>query len=602
MAHDVFISYASEDKITADAVCARLESHRIRCWIAPRDVLPSMDYCQALVEAIKQSRLVVLVFSARSNDSAHVKREVERAVAKGIPILPFRIEDVTPSSSLEFFIADAHWLDALTPPLERHLERLAETVELLLSRAGTLPVVSQKPEGEGGAPETEREPKWQTGLEWSILWAEIALRDYEWVFSDHRTTQTLQRLVTDAREAIRRKDETNGRRLEAEIDKTLEDEFKGLMILLYAEMRCMNMYLGSGKRSQIRLLIEEICDAIRAREDVSKTSDKVEQLAELLKETRDIGPPTEPRERPTFLRPGGGVEPGREPEAGERRMLSRPPGRFEREAAPRLDSLHFTVTAPRVVQPKDRFVINVWAHLGRQRDSVMRQAREAAGGEILAQPKGPFEVARGTLLSVQVKIEGIMVEELEDTVLWSGEVANATFAATVPDRTRKGRRLGAATIRAGGLRIAQIPFVITVGRVSDPATVSEEGEPLRKAFASYASADLDEVLDRVQGMQKVAPQLEVFLDVLSLRSGEDWAKRLWKAIPEHDVFYLFWSISASQSGWVEKEWRCALKTRGLDFIDPVPLVSPELVPPPRELAKKHFNDWTLALKRGERQA
>jgi hypothetical protein len=146
MAHDVFISYASEDKITADAVCARLESHRIRCWIAPRDVLPSMDYGQALVEAIKQSRLVVLVFSARSNDSAHVKREVERAVAKGIPILPFRIEDVTPSSSLEFFIAGSHWLDALTPPLERHLERLAETVELVLSRAGTPPVVSQEPE------------------------------------------------------------------------------------------------------------------------------------------------------------------------------------------------------------------------------------------------------------------------------------------------------------------------------------------------------------------------------------------------------------------------------------------------------------------------
>ena len=146
MAHDVFISYASEDKIKADAVCARLESHRIRCWIAPRDVLPSMDYGQALVEAIRQSRLVVLIFSARSNDSAHVKREVERAVAKGIPILPFRIEDVTPSSSLEFFIAGAHWLDALTPPLERHLERLAETVELLLSRAATPPVVSQEPE------------------------------------------------------------------------------------------------------------------------------------------------------------------------------------------------------------------------------------------------------------------------------------------------------------------------------------------------------------------------------------------------------------------------------------------------------------------------
>jgi len=134
MAHDVFISYAIEDKPTADAACATLEARRIRCWIAPRDVLPGMDYAQALVEAINQSRVMVLIFSARSNHSPHVRREVERAVSAGIPILPFRIEDVSPSPSLEYFIATAHWLDALTPPLERHLKHLAETVKLLLAR------------------------------------------------------------------------------------------------------------------------------------------------------------------------------------------------------------------------------------------------------------------------------------------------------------------------------------------------------------------------------------------------------------------------------------------------------------------------------------
>jgi outer membrane protein assembly factor BamB len=136
VAHDVFISYAVEDKPTADAACATLEARRIRCWIAPRDVLPGMDYAQSLVEAINQSRVMVLIFSARSNHSPHVRREVERAVSAGIPILPFRIEDVSPSPSLEYFIATAHWLDALTPPLERHLKHLAETVKLLLARIG----------------------------------------------------------------------------------------------------------------------------------------------------------------------------------------------------------------------------------------------------------------------------------------------------------------------------------------------------------------------------------------------------------------------------------------------------------------------------------
>jgi hypothetical protein len=132
--------------------------------------------------------------------------------------------------------------------------------------------------------------------------AEIALRDYEWLFSDHRTTQTLQRLVADGRQAVEQKDEANGRRLEREIDKTLEDEFKGLIILLYAEMRCLNAYLEPGTRSQIRSLIKEISDAIRSRGDVSEVQAKVDQLARLLKETGDIGPVDEPQVKDTYLK------------------------------------------------------------------------------------------------------------------------------------------------------------------------------------------------------------------------------------------------------------------------------------------------------------
>jgi hypothetical protein len=48
---------------------------------------------------------------------------------------------------------------------------------------------------------------------------------------------------------------------------------------------------------------------------------------------------------------------------------------------------------------------------------------------------------------------------------------------------------------------------------------------------------------------------------------------------------------------VEKEWRCALKARGLSFIDPVPLAPPDVAEPPEELKKKHLNDWVLAYDR-----
>jgi TIR domain-containing protein len=134
MAHDVFVSYSSRDKLTADAVVARLEAARLRCWIAPRDILPGMEWGEGILDGINRSRVMVLVFSSNANASPQIRREVERAVNKGLPIIPFRIEDILPSRSLEYFLSSPHWLDALTPPVEAHIQRLADAVTTLLSR------------------------------------------------------------------------------------------------------------------------------------------------------------------------------------------------------------------------------------------------------------------------------------------------------------------------------------------------------------------------------------------------------------------------------------------------------------------------------------
>ena len=48
-------------------------------------------------------------------------------------MVPFRVEDVAPSATLEYFISETHWLDAFPPPLEHHLERLADAVKRLLA-------------------------------------------------------------------------------------------------------------------------------------------------------------------------------------------------------------------------------------------------------------------------------------------------------------------------------------------------------------------------------------------------------------------------------------------------------------------------------------
>ena len=161
MPYDAFISYCSEDKKIADAVCGTLEANKIRCWIAPRDVGAGRTWGSAIVEAINDSSVMVVIFSQHSNGSPQVMREIERAVNKGVAIIPFRVENVVPSKDLEYFISSCHWLDAMNPPLEKHIGELADAILALQRRSA--PAV----------PRTEEKEKPRKKS--IALWASVAL-------------------------------------------------------------------------------------------------------------------------------------------------------------------------------------------------------------------------------------------------------------------------------------------------------------------------------------------------------------------------------------------------------------------------------------------
>ena len=132
MVHDVFISHSANDKPLADAVCAALENGAIRCWIAPRDVRPGRSFAGEITRAIQRSKAMVLIFSGHSNRSEQVLREVQLAVESHLHIVQFRIEDVLPNDDLKYFLGAPHWLDALSPPVEKHIERLKTSIHSLL--------------------------------------------------------------------------------------------------------------------------------------------------------------------------------------------------------------------------------------------------------------------------------------------------------------------------------------------------------------------------------------------------------------------------------------------------------------------------------------
>ena len=124
MVHDIFISYAAEDKSVADTLCSHLENLGIRCWIAPRNIEPGEKYATAIIHAIENAEIVVVVFSHNSDQSAHVRTEIERAFNRGKIIIPFRIENIEPSDEIQYFVGSRQWLDAFAGSLDGYTNQL----------------------------------------------------------------------------------------------------------------------------------------------------------------------------------------------------------------------------------------------------------------------------------------------------------------------------------------------------------------------------------------------------------------------------------------------------------------------------------------------
>ena len=133
----VFISYSSENKNIADAIVADLEQHSIRCWYAPRDIMPGKPWMGSIVEAIKNSEIVVLVYTEESNKSQQVMREMTLAFDSGKTIIPFKLSATDMNENLSYFLAGVHWMDAITPPLNKRIIELREKIGAVMANSAT---------------------------------------------------------------------------------------------------------------------------------------------------------------------------------------------------------------------------------------------------------------------------------------------------------------------------------------------------------------------------------------------------------------------------------------------------------------------------------
>ena len=132
--HSIFISYSSKNLDIAEKVVKECESHGIKCWYAPRDIMPSDEWVSAIKNALVSAKVFLLIFTNESNESKQVMNEVALAFNEGKAIIPFKLNDTQMNNELEYYLTRVHWHDAVNIPLEISVVSLREYIEEILSR------------------------------------------------------------------------------------------------------------------------------------------------------------------------------------------------------------------------------------------------------------------------------------------------------------------------------------------------------------------------------------------------------------------------------------------------------------------------------------
>ena len=251
---------------------------------------------------------------------------------------------------------------------------------------------------------------------------------------------------------------------------------------------------------------------------------------------------------------------------------------------------NFSVISPKAARPDDQGVIDLYMYTEKQR-SIVEKALEEADGIVKETRKEGFEVAHRTSVTARLESDDAQIRDPEETQTWNGEALHFDFRFRIPPDYGRSQAAFTLYIACGGIPVTRLNFMIAVTGRAEPGTIPAKvtRNDYEKAFISYSRKDEQRMLARVLGIRDLMPDMRFWLDKQSMDAGDLWRDEIKKAIRLSDVLLLFWSVAASRSREVEKEWRYALTEKGLRFISPVPLDPPEECPPPEDLGELNFS-------------
>ncbi|MCP3956324.1 MAG: toll/interleukin-1 receptor domain-containing protein [bacterium] len=262
------------------------------------------------------------------------------------------------------------------------------------------------------------------------------------------------------------------------------------------------------------------------------------------------------------------------------------------------DDVRFTASHPRAVRAGQRHPLLVYVHLAAAAEAVALDASQilgrAAEGHRRSEVEASSRIQTGTEITIVPQANGLMFDPPEARLTWGGEWQLAEFELEATGERAGHVSEGSISCYVGPLLIADLRLPVVVLRDderddgAETAREEQSARAYRSVFASYSHRDTAVV----EAMEAACEALgmDYLRDVMDLKPGQDWSEELFAMIERADIFQLFWSESASESPYVEQEWREALRLaddKGGAFIRPIYWQKP-LPSPPEELSSLHF--------------
>lgn len=107
----VFISYSTKNQEIANKINSTLKNSGFKTWFAQESVLAGQSYAKDIVNAIRSSSCLLLLYSTDSDSSVHVQKELDLALKYQKKIYPLRVENIEPKEAMEYFLSGSQYID-----------------------------------------------------------------------------------------------------------------------------------------------------------------------------------------------------------------------------------------------------------------------------------------------------------------------------------------------------------------------------------------------------------------------------------------------------------------------------------------------------------